>query len=177
MTDNINDRAAAQLLLAYADEWAAQAGELSPKASERACLDRATIHALLALHDALTDVTPEPDRYAANEAGADPYGFRFLAPSAAQEAADADLSASEGESGAEAGEGAAEALGQPDTTRYVAVEYDGGVIVAPESATTHVRRMGGGKCLHVWAEDTRVGDTTRYFICTECGTTRTEDRQ
>lgn len=64
MTDRTDHRAAAELMLADADEWARQAGELSPKASERACLDRAQVHALLAIHDALTAA----DRYAANEA-------------------------------------------------------------------------------------------------------------
>lgn len=64
MTDHIDHRAEAEILLADADEWASQAGELSPRASERACLDRAQVHALLAIHDTLTAA----DRYAANEA-------------------------------------------------------------------------------------------------------------
>ena len=64
MTDRPSHRAAAERLLADADEWAAQAGELSPKASERACLDRAQVHALLAIHATLTAA----DRYATNEA-------------------------------------------------------------------------------------------------------------
>ena len=53
-------RAEAERLLDYADECAAQAGELSPEASERACLDRALVHALLAIHDALTAAGPAP---------------------------------------------------------------------------------------------------------------------
>ena len=64
MTDRTDHRAAAERLLADADEWTAQAGELSPKASERACLAHAAVHALLAIHDTLTAA----DRYAANEA-------------------------------------------------------------------------------------------------------------
>ena len=54
MIDRTDHRAAAGMLLAYADEWAAQAWKLSPEASERVCLDRAHVHALLAIHDALT---------------------------------------------------------------------------------------------------------------------------
>ena len=44
----------AERLLADADEWAALAGELSPEASERACLAHAQVYALLAIHDTLT---------------------------------------------------------------------------------------------------------------------------
>lgn len=57
-------RAEAERMLADAREWARQAGELSPKASERACLAYAAVHALLAIHDTLTAA----DRYVANEA-------------------------------------------------------------------------------------------------------------
>ena len=81
-------RAAAERLLAYADEWAAQAGELSPEASELSCLAWAAVHALLAIHDTLAAA----DRYAANEA---------KQREAAREATGGDLSASGGESGAE----------------------------------------------------------------------------
>ena len=96
MTDRTDHRAAAERMLADANEWAAQAGELSPKASERACLAYAQVHALLAIHDTLTDLKPEPatypwpmtglthtrgaqwdaaDRYAANEAKQREAGF------------------------------------------------------------------------------------------------------
>lgn len=81
-------RREAERMLADAREWARQAGELSPKASERACLAHAQVHALLAIHDTLTAA----DRYAANEA---------KQREAAQDAAGGDLSAPEGESGAE----------------------------------------------------------------------------
>ena len=57
-------RAEAERLLDYADEWAAQAGEPMPEAGELSCLAYAAVHALLAIHDALTAA----DRYAANEA-------------------------------------------------------------------------------------------------------------
>ena len=64
MTDRTDHRAEAAELLGDADVWAAQAGELSPEANERACLAHAQVHALLAIHDTLTSA----DRYAANEA-------------------------------------------------------------------------------------------------------------
>ena len=77
-------RAEAERLLDYADEWTAQAGELSPKASERACLDRAQVHALLAIHDTLTAA----DRYAANEAKQREAGAAAGAPSVTASVAD-----------------------------------------------------------------------------------------
>ena len=64
MTDRTNHRAVAERMLADADEWAAQAGELIPEASELSSLAWAAVHALLAIHDTLTAA----DRYAANEA-------------------------------------------------------------------------------------------------------------
>lgn len=88
MTDRTDHYAAAELMLDDANVWAAQAGELSPEASERACLAHAQVHALLAIHDTLTAA----DRYAANEA---------KQREATQEATGGDLSASEGESGDE----------------------------------------------------------------------------
>ena len=60
----IDHRAAAERMLADADEWTAQTGELDPEASELSCLAYATVHALLAIHDTLTAA----DLYAANEA-------------------------------------------------------------------------------------------------------------
>lgn len=54
MTDRTDHRAAAEDALADAAEWAEQAGELDPEASERACLAYATVHSLLAIHDTLT---------------------------------------------------------------------------------------------------------------------------
>lgn len=93
MTDRTDHRAEAERLLADADEWGQQAGELSPEASELSCLAYAQLHALFAIHDALTDrADPTPtnpltvthpwpstlpgvaadDRYAANEAKPDP---------------------------------------------------------------------------------------------------------
>ena len=114
MTDHTDHHREAERMLADANEWAAQAGELSPKARERACLAYAQVHALLAIHDTLTSA----DRYAANEAkqragfppvfhgpderllAARPAPLAF-APEAAQEATGGDLSASESESGDE----------------------------------------------------------------------------
>lgn len=64
MIDRTDHRAKAEWLLSDAREWAALAGELSPRSIAALCLDRATIHALLAIHDTLTAA----DRYAANEA-------------------------------------------------------------------------------------------------------------
>ena len=121
MTDRTDHRAEAERLLAGADIWAVQAGGLSPKAGERACLAYAAVHALLAIHDTLTDLKPEPatvthpwqnpltvthpwppwpstlpdvtaaDRYAANEA---------KQREAAREATGGDPSASESENDA-----------------------------------------------------------------------------
>lgn len=54
MTDRTDHRASAERMLAYADGWAAQADEPMPEVGERACLAYATVHALLAIHDALT---------------------------------------------------------------------------------------------------------------------------
>ena len=135
MTTNHRDEA--ERLLADADYWSSRTGDLSPRASERACLAYAAVHALLAIHDTLTAA----DRYAANEAKQREAGDAADAPSvtapAADDPADDAVDGEEGE------------------RRY----------------------LNAQRCLHEWAEDTRVGDTTRYFICTECGTTRTEDRQ
>lgn len=61
MTDPTDHRAAAERLLNDANEWAAQAGELSPEASEMTCLAYAQIHAMLAIHDALTAAGPAPN--------------------------------------------------------------------------------------------------------------------
>ena len=166
-------RVAAERLLANADEWAAQAGVLSPRASERACLAHAQVHALLAIHDTLTAADPTPtnpltathpwppwpstlpdvdavDRYAANEAKQREAGDADGTPSVTASAAD---------------DPAGDAVdGEEGERRYL-------------NAQTAIVGRWAGKCLHVWAEDTCVGETTRHFICTECGTTRTEDRQ
>ena len=64
MTDHHTDhRYEAERMLADADAWASVAGELIPEASELSCLNRAQLHALFAIHDALTAA----DRYFANE--------------------------------------------------------------------------------------------------------------
>ena len=63
MTDHTDHRAAAERMLADADEWTAQAWELSPEASELSCLAYAQVHALLAIHDTLTAA----DRHPTNE--------------------------------------------------------------------------------------------------------------
>lgn len=83
MTDRYTDhRAAAEGLLADADDWGWQAGESSPEASELSCLAYGTLHALLAIHDTL------------------------LAKEAAQETPRVDPSASQDECGAGEGGGA-----------------------------------------------------------------------
>ena len=84
MTDRTDHRAEAEWLLADAREWARQAGDLSPRASERACLAYAAVHALLAIHDTLTAA----DRYAANEAKQREAGDADGAPSVTAPAAD-----------------------------------------------------------------------------------------
>ena len=73
MTDRTDHRAAAQGELADAREWGWQTEEPTPEVGELTCLAYAAVHALLAIHDALTAA----DRYAANEGrqrevGADP---------------------------------------------------------------------------------------------------------
>lgn len=155
MTDRIDHRAAAEGALTDADEWGRQAEEPTPEVGELTCLAYSAVHALLAIHDALT----ASDRYAANEERqreeAEPgpldeddhrdrlaadsrrivrhgqghwhtpatsgtwcdadctemslrdwartFGPLTLAPDTAQDAAGGDLSAPEGESGAEVG--------------------------------------------------------------------------
>ena len=74
---------------------------------------------------------------------------------------------------------AGDADGAPSVTAPADEDPAGDAVDGEEGERRYLNAQTGreGKCLHVWAEDTRVGDTTRYFICTECGTTRTEDRQ
>ena len=82
MTDHHTDhRYEAERMLADADAWASVAGELIPEASELSCLNRAQLHALLAIHDTLTAA----DSYFANEerqreVGADPLDGLKLKP-------------------------------------------------------------------------------------------------
>ena len=144
-------RAEAERLLDYADEWAAQAGEPMPEAGELTCLAYAAVHALLAIHDTLTAA----DRYAANEAKQREAGDAAGAPSVTAPAAD------------DPGDDAVD--GQEGERRNLNAQKCGEMLA--------IVGRWAGKCLHVWAEDTCVGETARHFICTECGTTRTEERQ
>ena len=153
----------AERLLDYADEWAAQAGEHTPEAGELTCLAYAQVHALLAIHDALTAADPTPNPLTATHPWP-PW------PSTLPDADAADRYAANEARQRKAGD----ADGAPSVTAPADEDPAGDAVDGEDGER---RYLNAQRCLHEWAEDTRVGDTTRHFICTECGTTRTEDRQ
>ena len=156
-------RAAAERMLADADEWTAQAGELSPEASELSCLAWAAVHALLAIHDALA--APDTD------------GTPSATAPAPDDPADDAIDGQEGERrylNAQTGHERTRLTAQ--LRQVISSVQDSGDL-AELDALADAWEHHMEACLHEWAEDTRISDTTRHFICTECGITRTEERQ
>ena len=199
-------RAEAERLLDYADEWAAQAGEPMPEAGELSCLAYAAVHALLAIHDTLTaaDRYAANEAKQREEAEPDPLDeddhrdridadgdiWQRVHEGCWMEPGFPPVSRQNGKSQFIVSHGLAECLplaalpgplafapdadGAPSVTAPVADGPGGDAVDGEEDER---RYLNAQRCLHEWAEDTRVGDTARHFICTECGTTRTEDRQ